>query len=55
MNRWFPPEIPRVHIDNMVNSKSLFLSRKQSITSSKVSTIEAVEKVIQLYFYIVFQ
>lgn len=48
MNRWFPQQIPRVHIDDEVFEKSLFLSRKQSIVSSKVSTIEAVHLALKV-------
>lgn len=46
MNRWFPNSVPRVHIDDFVSEKSLFLSRKQSIISSRVSTLEAIEKAL---------
>jgi DTW domain-containing protein YfiP len=42
MNRALPTNIPRVRIDEMVVRPSLFLSRKQSATKTKVSTIEAV-------------
>ena len=46
MNRWFPDSVPRVHIDDFVQGKSLFLSRKQSVISSRVSTLEAIEKAL---------
>ena len=46
MHRWFPDSMPRVHIDDDVLEKSLFLSRKQSVISSKISTLEAIEKAL---------
>ena len=42
MERAIPQEIPRVNIDHEVSGPSLFISRKQSTTASKVSTIEAI-------------
>jgi DTW domain-containing protein YfiP len=42
MHHSLPPHIPRVKVDDFVVRASQFLSRKQSTTPSKVSTVEAV-------------
>eukprot|EP01041_Mallomonas_annulata_P005960 gene5960-12030_t len=42
MERSIPEGVPRVNINTEVTGPSLFLSRKQSTTASKVSTIEAI-------------
>lgn len=46
MNKSLPHTIPRVNINDIVSSPSLFLSRKQSLTKTKISTIEAISMAI---------
>ena len=42
MDRLIPENVPRININDMIAGPSLFLSRKQSLTEYKISTIEAV-------------
>jgi DTW domain-containing protein YfiP len=42
MEQRLHPDIPRVHIDELVTKPSLFLNRKQSTNKTKISTIEAI-------------
>ena len=58
MNKKFPSHIPRVHIDDQVNMKSLYLCRKQAPTIirnvgqqekfNKVSTVESIQKALRV-------
>ena len=42
MEKVIPDHVPRVNINEMVSQPSLFLLRKQSLSSHKISTIEAI-------------
>ena len=58
MNKNIPRHIPRVHIDDQVNTESLYLCRRQNPKiiknvgqlqkSNKVSTIEAIQKALHV-------
>ncbi len=46
INSWLPDEIPRVNVNNLINKRSMFLNRKQTVFT-KVSTLEATLYALQ--------